>query len=132
MRYNLIKLNIFNCNRTISTSVCYHHLNMATTVKLFQLTRIYYKTLGIYPTKPNQKYAFNLTSLFSFLSMITINISSASFFFFKAETIDEYLRSFYVSFTQFGFVFCFLVNIWKASNILKLIEDYEKFIQKSE
>lgn len=104
---------------------------MANTLKLFQLTQIYYKTLGICPTKPNQKYAFNVTSFFILLIMLVDFVSTATFFFFKAETTQEYSDSFYISSSVFNFTVCFVINVWKMSNILELIGKYEEFVQKS-
>lgn len=104
---------------------------MADTVKLFQLTRVYFQTLGICPMKPDQKYAFNLRRFFVLLSMIVIFISTAAFFFVKAESVKELTYTFYVSCTEIGFVICFLINIWKITNILRLIGEYERFHRKS-
>lgn len=117
---------------TISTSVEYQLLNMANRIKTFCLTRIYFQTLGICPTKPNQRYAFNVTSFFVLFSMILIIISTASFFFTKAATMEEYLHSLYISTSEFTFVACFLVNICKMSKVLQLIGKYEEFVEKSE
>lgn len=99
---------------------------MANTIKLFQLTQVYFQI--IYPPKPNQKYSFNVMSFFILLSMIVIFISTATFFLFEAETVEEYSHTFYISCTEFGFAVCFLVNVWKMPNILQLIEDYEQYI----
>lgn len=104
---------------------------MANTLKLFQLTQIYFQNLGIYPKKPNQKYSFNVISFFILLSMLVIIISTAAFFFLKAETIDEYSDTFYVSSSVTAYVIFFLINIWKMSTILQLIEMYEEFVRKS-
>lgn len=104
---------------------------MAHAVKLFLATQLFYKALGIYPTKPNQKYSFDMMSFFVLLSMLVMLISTAAFFFFKAETTQEYSDTFYVSSSEFTFIVCFLINIWKMTNILKLIAKYEEFVQNS-
>lgn len=115
----------------VSESVCEKFLMMANTLKLFQLAQVYYKTLGIYPTKPNQKYSFSATSFSILLIMAVDFISTATFFFLKAETTQEYSDSFYVSSSTFNFIICFAINVWKMSNILQLIGKYEEFVQKS-
>lgn len=104
---------------------------MANTLKLFQLAQAYYKTLGIYPTKPNQKYAFDLTSFLILFILLVDFISTVTFFFFTAETAQENSDSFYVSSSTFNFIVCFVINFWKMSNILQLIGKYDEFIQKS-
>lgn len=119
-------------SNTISTSVYYQLLNMANTIKFLHLTRIYFQILGIWPTKPNHKYSFNATSFFILLSMTLIIISTTLFFFNAAETMQEYLHSFYISTTELSFVFYFVINIWKISGILELIGKYEEFVEKLE
>lgn len=104
---------------------------MANVIKLFQLTQVYFQILGIYPTKPNQKYSFDVTSVFVLLLMIVLFISTVTFFLLEAETVEEYLHTFYFSSSDFGFILCFLVNVWKMPNILQLIENYEEFTRKS-
>lgn len=104
---------------------------MANTVKLFQLTQIYFQTVGIYPTKPNQKYSYNMTTFWILLSMLVIFFSTVAFFFLKAETIDEYSDTFYVSCSVVAFFIFFLINIWKMSTFLQLIGIYEEFYRKS-
>lgn len=104
---------------------------MANTIKIFHLTQIYFESLGICPTNPNQKYAFSISSLFILLPMIVILSSTTLFFFTKAETTEEYLHTFYISTTEFTFIACFVVNIWKISVVLELIRKYDEFVQKS-
>lgn len=106
-------------------------LTMSNTIKLFQSTIVYYKALGICPTKPNQIFSFDHRSICILLTLLVDFLSTATFFFFKAETYQEYSDSFYVSSSAFNFIVCFAINFWKMSNILKLIEKYEEFYQKS-
>lgn len=104
---------------------------MANTVKLFQSVQGYFHQMGIYPTRPNQAYSFNWTSFWIVFSMIVSFIPSTGYFFLKAQTIDEYLKTFYASSSTLAFLVCFLVNIWKMTVLFKLIASYEKFISKS-
>lgn len=103
---------------------------MAITVKLFQATQVYYKTLGIYPTEPNQKISYNVTTVCILLTMVVDFLSTATYFFVEAETIQEYSDSFYVASSAFNFIVCFCVSIWKMPKILQLIAKYEEFAQR--
>lgn len=101
-------------------------------VKLFNFALKYFETLGLYPLEKDEKYTFNWISLSVALSMIGICISTATYFLFEAETIDESTKTFYVALTELNFLICFVVNIWKMKSILQTIEKNEKFIEKSE
>lgn len=100
--------------------------------KLFKSVLNFFQTLGIYPLQQNESYTFNWISLAILLSMIGTCISTATYFLFEAETIDELSIAFYVSVTELNFLVCFVGNIWKMKSILQMIEKNEKFIEKSE
>lgn len=104
---------------------------MSNTIQFFHLTQIYFQTLGIWPTKPNQKYSIDFTSFLVLCTMILIIISTAAFFALEADSVDEYIHTIYISSTEFGLMLCFFVNIWKMPKISQLIKDYEQFAQKS-
>lgn len=66
-------------------------------------------------------------------------MSSAAFFLWGTESNDNNKQSeafkqetFYISSTNFSYVVCFLVNIWKMSRIIKHISKTDAFIRKSE
>lgn len=58
-------------------------------------------------------------------------IASTAFLLFKANTIQELADSFYVSLTHAVCLVYIMINIWKITDILQLIDQYEQFIQKS-
>lgn len=120
----------------IYVSPCRFYIEtMAKMLKFFQSTLKYYQTMGIYPSQPNQKISFNLISLSILTSMIGTFLSMTTFFLLKAENIVEFsdtFKSFYVLSSEISFVICFLVNVYKMTNILRLIERIENFIQKRE
>lgn len=105
---------------------------MLKTVKLMKSTLKYFETLGIYPLQQNKNYTFNWISVSVLSTMIAILISTGTFFLFKAETIDEYSKTFYAVVTELYFLICFIANIWKMESILQAIEKNEDFIGKSE
>lgn len=107
-------------------------LIMLKTVKLMKSTLKYFETLGIYPLQQNKNYTFNWISISVLSTMIAILISTGTFFLFKAETIDEYSKTFYAVVTELYFLICFISNIWKMKSILQAIEKNEEFIGKSE
>lgn len=108
-------------------------LTMADTIKYFQFIQILYRIVGIQPLKAqNSLFASynwrNLTVLLLFLIMST---ASVAFFLYKAHSFTEYSDSFYQSIT-FSFIgICFLSVIPKMNDIFILMENYERFVEKS-
>lgn len=113
-------------------------VNMANAIRSFQSVQTFFKAIGIFPTQPHQKYSFNLVSFFILISLIVTFMSSAAFFLWGTESVDKTQSeafkqaSFYISSTNFGYVVCFLVNIWKMDVIIKNINDIDRIIEKSE
>lgn len=104
---------------------------MAYTVTLFQSVIEYFQSMGIFPTQPNQRYSVNYMSVLILLSMLVIFVPSSAFFFFRAETREEFYTTIYISLTVLTYVGCFIVNIWKMIKVRELITRSENFIAKS-
>lgn len=60
--------------------------------------------------------------------MVLIFIALFAFLLWEAETIDDYGTSFYECLTQLGCAHNFLVVVWRMPVILKLLKNFEKFI----
>lgn len=105
---------------------------MAGTMALFQTAQKVYKTMGIIPS-PAQSNRFcwlNAKIYVRLIIIIQLIIATAAFFLLKANTIQSLADSFYVSLTHVFCLIYILINIWKITDILQLINQYEKFIQK--
>lgn len=111
---------------------------MANEIRSFQLVKVFFKVIGIFPTKPQQKYSFNSVSFLILISLIVTFMSSAAFFLWGTASGDNTQTeafkqaTFYVSSTNFSYVVSFLVNIWKMDVIIKNINKVDAFIKKSE
>lgn len=104
---------------------------MAVEIELFHSVRKFIQMMGIYPSEPNQKYSFKLRSALILLSLILPFISKAAYFLFKAQTIAEQAKIFYLSMSEIFLTLDFVAMCLEMRNILQLIEKYEKFIEKS-
>lgn len=100
-------------------------------MRLFQSLRELYRAIGIYPQRSNQKCRITWKILFMLFSLIQFSISAGAYFVIKASSVEEYGGTFYGSFTAFTATMLFSMNIWKITEILRLIEKFEKFIGKS-
>lgn len=110
---------------------------MANVIRSFQSVKIFFKAIGIFPTQPNQKYSFNGVSFLILISLIVTFMSSSAFFLWGTESDDTQSEAFkqeafYVSSTNFSYVVCFLVNVWKMDVIIRNINIVDAFIKKSE
>lgn len=104
------------------------------TMKFFQLTQKYYRTLGMYSTKPNETYTFNWRSFMILAWMLMAFLATAAYFLFKTHidiNYSETVQSFYFASTQFNFLFCFAINLWKVPKSYELIEILDELVNKS-
>lgn len=106
---------------------------MAANVKLFQTVLELYETMKIHEQQQSNRIPswFNFKNLFFFLSMIVMIITSAAYFLFRANTVQEYSDTFYVALTVATCLCCIFIGISEISNISKLISIFETFIEKS-
>lgn len=106
---------------------------MAATVKIFQSLRKFYEMAGYYPSQSsNQNPQFNVKNLFMLISIIQFFTASIAFFLFAATSINEHADCLYICSTCGASTIHILTHIYKIGQILQLIENFEKFIEKSE
>lgn len=101
-------------------------------MKLFESLQTYYAALDIYPKQSDKRSSFNLHNLFIPLNFSVLFIFQIGFFLFKAKDIVEHAETFYSSLTILGCNAIFVTKFWEMPNILKLIRNFESFIEKSE
>lgn len=100
-------------------------------MNFFQSVQRFYQSLGVCSLRLNQTYSFNLRIFLIYLVIALVFISEIAFCQFEAESVTDYGRSFFAFVIQISCCWDFTTTIWQISNILKLIEKYEKFIAKS-
>lgn len=102
-------------------------------MKLFQFIRKNcYQTMGLASFETNETYPFNLRNLFFMLFIALLGVANAAYFFFEAKTPGEYGNTFYQTISQILLLFEWGINIWQMKNVLGLIGNFEKFIEKSQ
>lgn len=105
---------------------------MAPSIKLFQFLKEFYTMVGIVPPQEkNEKLSFNLRNVSILFCYAQLCFTVLAFFIFKATTMVEYGSSFFIFMTMFVVKGFFLTVMWQITNILKLIADFDKFIEKS-
>lgn len=98
-------------------------------MKLFQVIKMGMDRVGIRQLQPFQKSAFNLRNIQVFICLCLSGLSFGLFFVLEASKFGEYCESFYGTVT---YVLAFLITlqlIQNTSNIFKLINNFESFIQ---
>lgn len=105
---------------------------MVGTIKLFVNDQKKIQTLGIVPSQSMEsKWSlFNSKNLFVLFFTALGYISTTGFFLFKGKSIKEDALTVFASLAGFLCLLYFTVYIWKIDDILKLIKDYEEFIEK--
>lgn len=101
-------------------------------ILFFQSAVCFYETMGIYPLQPDANRVFNLKIAFTLFSLTSACISTTAFFLFEAQSITEYIETFYAAITTLSCVGCLLVNRYKVENLFLLKQNVEELIEKSE
>lgn len=100
-------------------------------MKSFQSLSQFYQISGIFPLQPNQNCLLNSKNSYFLISMLTLLITTASFSFFKTASIADYGKSFYGVISVLIYSINFLITIYKSTDIFKLIDKFDKFMEKS-
>lgn len=101
-------------------------------MKLFQSICRFYQVVGIQPPQLNQNYSFRWMHLICVFFLIQLICTTVAFILFEAKSIVEYAEAFFPASTEIANMVNFIVCIFKITNIFQLIENFEKFIEKSE
>lgn len=101
-------------------------------VQLFQSLRKYFEILGTFSPESDNSGRFNSRNIFTLLLYIQMFAAVLACTLFKATTVIEYGLNYYGYVTEVLHVFVISTQIFRMINIIKLIENCEKFIEKSE
>lgn len=101
-------------------------------IVFFRSAVCYYETIGLYPMQPDANNVFNLKILFILISLILACISTTAFFLFEAQSITEYIETFYAALTTLSCAGCLLINRYKVEKLFLLKQNVEELIEKSE
>lgn len=99
--------------------------------KLFQCVQKSFQILGFCPSQHSRIAPFIPKNILLILLLVFCFISSTGFFLFQAKSVKEFGDSFLASITTLGALVYFSTTIWKMANLLKLIEKFEGFVQRS-
>lgn len=100
-------------------------------MKLFQCVEQLHQALGIQPTPSSLNTSFNLKNVFALFCIVHLFATSTVFLLFEAETVANMSDSFYVSISALSCICNLLISIWRVQQIIRLIEKFEQFIEKS-
>lgn len=100
---------------------------------LFHLVQKGYQSLGIYATIKSNRNApkFNWKNLFFLTCYLMLFVTSMAYMLFEANMIGEIADSIFMCLTTLTCAVYFVASIYKITNILELIGEFEKFVEKS-
>lgn len=105
---------------------------MASPVKLFQFFQKVNETMGIYESKSkSRKCLFNSRSIFYLFVAAQFWSFNTLFLVFEAESMVDYGFGFYTFISVICCLVPYLLFIWQFENMLKFVENSEKFLLKS-
>lgn len=105
---------------------------MAAQLNLFESVQSFYRVMGIYPTETSKKIPLLLKRLFFGVSTVFTFSALVAFLLLEAQTVDQYASAFHGAVTELDQIIHFHISAWQMSNVLKLIANFEGFIEKRE
>lgn len=102
-------------------------------IKLFQFNQKICQTIGIFVPQLNPNhYALNSMNLIMFIILAQFAVTLIAFVVYDAKAMGEYGAIFFSTTCVIKAMFDYFITIWKVKDILKMIENCEGFIEKSE
>lgn len=101
-------------------------------MKIFHSIQTYYGLLGVNLCQAFQEVKFDLKKYGIILLMVICFSSSAAYFMFEATSFRQYAECFYAFVTMLTNLFNLIIIILKMPQIFKLINDFERAIQRRE
>lgn len=99
-------------------------------MKLFQSIRQVFKTVGMCPSGIKHYQNWKIVSTFLFLTHTFI--TSMAYFLYDAKSIPELAEALFPSTTELVAGVSVGICIWKMTSILKLMKNFDDFIDKRE
>lgn len=88
--------------------------------------------MEIFPSHPTENNTFNYKVLIILMPILIFSISSLAYMIFQAETIEDFEDSFLIASASFATALNFsIIVFWKMTKMFKMIESFEKIIEKS-
>ncbi|XP_031626848.1 uncharacterized protein LOC116343092 [Contarinia nasturtii] len=99
-------------------------------MKIFQTTRKIYEHLGVYQPQAFENHSISSNFWAASLVLLIAVISTLMCILTEARTMQEYSDCFYGLVTAIANLLFLIIIFWKASNMFKLIEEFEAVIEK--
>lgn len=126
-----IELIVANCNLLVhSTSLSLSHLHTIK-MKIFQLIRKSFETMGISPHQSNQIYPLNARVLLAIVTAISFTAFACASTFRVASILKENIDLVYLVFTLIVNTVYYVVFTWRKSFFFDSIDKIEITIQQS-
>lgn len=106
-------------------------LVMAVQIKLFLCVQTFSKNVAITPIDQNQNRLKRSKRMFILIFITQILILMVTSGVFAASSLYELSLSFYLCTTTMVMISLYVLSIFHYDNIVKLIEKFEQFIEKS-
>lgn len=99
-------------------------------IKLFESLLSYFQILGTFSPESIENRRFNPRNVFVLFIYIQLIVTAFAYTLFKAQNPIEYGLNFYGYVTQSLCTFVVLLQMYRMLDILKFIENCEKFIAR--
>lgn len=101
-------------------------------MEIFQIIQNNFKLLGLKPSQSSQKHPLNTNILASITWCVFSTASYVLWFFYTANSFDDYMDAALFAFESLLCTAGLLVLIWKMQQWFKFIKNLEIILNKSE
>lgn len=103
---------------------------MAQTLQFFKLIRELFQKMGIRPCSSNKNHNYNLRNTSILFILAQVLTSSATFLLVKADSIEGYGQSFYLTATSLLLLYLLPCFIHNMGDLFNLMDQMDEFGQK--
>lgn len=104
---------------------------MTEPIELFRIIKKVRQTFNIYAPQSDRKLQFAEKNLLILIAQLSVLLSEASFLLFKAKSIAEYGTCFSIFNLALTNIIFYSMNHVQKENVVKLIRNFEDFIEMS-
>lgn len=101
-------------------------------IKLFRFNQKYCQAIGIkLPQMKQNRHKFNAVNWSFVICATEFAMTLLGFLAYDASSMAEYSANFYTLICIINAIFDYLILVWKLEDVLKYIDNCEKFIEES-
>lgn len=106
---------------------------MTNSIKIFQFIQKYYRAIGIYQSKSNNRFGstFNAKNVLFFIFILPYIVSLTAFLLFQVKAMLDIGISVFILISMISTIFFYIIPVFHMENTSMFVENCERFIEGS-